>query len=70
MTFNYAWHRARTKIEELEALPEDYVSVKEAADALGKAQTTIRTWIYKGHLTAVKFEGKTYINASELNHIS
>jgi excisionase family DNA binding protein len=47
----------------------EFLTVKEAADLLGKGQTTIRTWIDTGKLQALRVGGTLYVYKGSLRQV-
>jgi len=45
----------------------EYLTVEEAASALGIKTTAIRNYLYLGKFTTVKFKGLTLLDAKEVS---
>lgn len=45
------------------------IGIREAATALGLSHWTLRQWIRKGRLRAVRLGGRVLIEPSELEHL-
>lgn len=48
---------------------KNYITVKTAADRLQMTEQTIRAWIRKGKLSAVKLGKPLFINEEEINNL-
>ena len=61
MSFPYRYYRSRFRPKTVKKLSEGYFSVRQTAELCDLSTQTVRIWMLKGKIPAVKYKNKLFV---------